>query len=51
MTGKYMIVSEQVAHIYDKLTWIMRLPRGGGFVRIPANKIGEYLMECYVKRK
>jgi len=51
MTGKYMIVSEQVAHIFNELTWIMRLPRGDGFICIPANRIGEYLMKVYVKRK
>jgi len=51
MTGKYMIVSEQAGHIFNELTWIMRLPRGDGFVRVPANRIREYLMEVYVKRK
>jgi hypothetical protein len=50
MTGKYMIVSEQAKHIFNELTWITRLPIGDKCIRIPANRIGEYLMKCYVKK-
>ena len=43
--SKSMVVNEEYGHIYEKLTWILRLPVGEGYIRIPASRVGEYLKE------